>query len=62
MLEMTALEFAPQESVSPQGPTAAWGMSQQLALLGATVTVVAIAIGIVLYVQRPVSRFDRLDP
>ena len=62
MLEMTALELAPPESASPQPPTAAWGMLHRLVLLGTTVSLVAIAVGIVLYVERPVSRFGRVDP
>jgi hypothetical protein len=37
-------------------------MLHRLVLLGTTVSLVAIAVGIVLYVERPVSRFGRVDP
>jgi hypothetical protein len=62
MREIIALETAPLESASSQPPAAAWGMSHRLILLGTTVSVLAIAVGIVLYVHRPVSRFGGIDP
>lgn len=62
MLEMTSLDPAPQDSVSPQAPATGWGMSHQLVLLGTTLTLAAVAVGVTLFVQRPISRFSAIDP
>jgi hypothetical protein len=60
LLEMTALEPAPEESKSR--PSAqGWGAWNRVVLLGMAAVSAALLIAVCLYVQRPVSRFS-FDP
>ena len=61
LLDMTSLD-----SVSlhlPVGPAAsAWGLKRALQFIGTILIVVAFILGVVVYWNRPVSRFDAVDP
>lgn len=62
LLDMTGLEPVAPESAAPPTPSTAWGLRHRLLLLGIFLVVAAV-VGIVwLYVERPVSRFDTIDP
>jgi hypothetical protein len=61
LLDMTTLEPAPPEPTpKPSGST--WGLRHQLRLLGIVLVLTAVGGGTWLYVERPVSRFDTIDP
>ncbi len=61
LLDMTGLEPAPPEAV-PQPASSTWGPRQRLRLLGIMLVLTALAFGVLLYIKRPVSRFDVIDP
>ncbi len=61
LLDMTGLEPAPAEAVlEPAAST--WGSAERLRLLGIMLLLTAVAGGMWLYVGRPKSRFDVIDP
>lgn len=59
---MTGLEQAPLESAAPAAPSTAWGLRHRLLFLGAFLVLAAVVGVIWLYVERPRSRFDAVDP
>ena len=61
LLDMTALEPAPPESV-PGLSRSTWGLRHQLQLLGIVLVLATIAGGVWLYFERPISRFHMLNP
>jgi hypothetical protein len=63
MLDITALEPAPTVVVTNDVvPQAAWGWHQRLRFLGIVLVVAAVMGGVWLYIERPRSRFDAIDP
>jgi hypothetical protein len=60
MLEMAALEVAPDEAPSPSAD--AWNWPHRLLLLGSMLLAVAIAGGICLRWSRPIAPSDAIDP
>jgi hypothetical protein len=60
LLEMMALEPAPEESRSPT--KAVWGWRQGMSFLGIVSVLVAIGLGILFYQWRPVPPIDTIDP
>jgi hypothetical protein len=62
LLDMTALEPAPSVVVASEPPPQTWGVGQQLRLLGAVLLLAALVGGVWLYLERPRSRFDVIDP
>ncbi len=62
LLDMTALEEAPQEPTSASPPSS-WGAAGGLQFLGSILVALSIALGVfLLVVDRPRSRFDAIDP
>jgi hypothetical protein len=61
MLEIAKLEVAPPESVPPH-PRSVWGLMHRLRLAGGVLIAVALIGGICLWLLRPISRFDTIDP
>jgi hypothetical protein len=60
LLEITALEPAPEEPNLPA--RSAWGWRQRLAFLGLVIVLAAIGGGVGLYFKRPIPDADRVDP
>ncbi len=61
LLDMNALEPAPPESVS-EPLRSTWGFRHRLRLLGIVLVLTALVGGAWLYRERPISRFDAIDP
>lgn len=62
LLDMTALEEAPEEP-SPATTSSSWGAAGGLRFLGLVLVVVSLALSIFLLAyDRPRSRFDAIDP
>lgn len=61
LMDMKRLEPAPVE-VAPKTPAAAWGLRHRLLFLGYFLVAAAIVGVVWLYVERPRSRFDTIDP
>lgn len=62
LLDMTGLDLAPPESAAPTPPSVAWGLRHRLLFLGMFLVVAAVVGVVWLYVERPRSRFDTIDP
>jgi hypothetical protein len=62
LLDMTRLEQAAPEPVAPSPPPEAWGLRHRLLLLGVFLVAAAVVGVVWLYLERPVSRFDTIDP
>lgn len=60
LLNMTTLELAPPESV--REPSSNWGLKHRVRLLGTVLVVSAIFGGVWLFLKRPISPFDTIDP
>jgi hypothetical protein len=60
LIEMTALETAPDESLSPSVST--WGVKQRMAFLGMVIILAAIGLGALVYKNRPIPASDLIDP
>lgn len=61
LLDMTTLEPAPVVTVS-ESPPLTWGVAHRLRLAGIVLLLIAVVGGIGLYVERPRSRSDMIDP
>jgi hypothetical protein len=61
LLEMTGLEPAASEPVAQRAPPA-WGLKQQLRLVGSIVVLAGCVGAVWLYIERPISRFDMITP
>lgn len=61
LLGMTALEPAPVEPVA-ESPHSTWGVKHRLRLVGTVLLLAALVGGIWLYIERPVSRYNMIDP
>jgi hypothetical protein len=62
LLDMTALEPAPSVVVTSEPTPQAWGVGQQMRLLGTVLLLAAIVLDVLLYIDPPRSRFDVIDP
>ena len=61
LLEIMALEPAPDESNAPPA-AASWGWRQRTKLLGSILLSVAVLAAVLLLMNRPISRFQEVSP
>jgi hypothetical protein len=61
MLEMTMLCPVPAQESRPSDDKA-WGSRQRMLLIGVVLLAAAMALGVLLYRNRPISPFENVDP